>query len=51
MITFDMNNQNFHEIKSMHLTHQVLLKTITETDMVVSGDGSETADLTQSLSV
>lgn len=46
MITFDMNNQNFHEIKSMHWTHQVLLKTITETDIVVSGDGSETADLT-----
>lgn len=37
MITFDMNNQNFHEIKSMHLTHRVLLKAITGTDMVVSG--------------
>lgn len=30
MKTFDMNQQNFHEIKSMHQTHQALLKTITE---------------------
>lgn len=30
MKTFDMNHQNFHEIKSMHQTHQALLKTIIE---------------------